>query len=318
MINISRRFGLNILVIVFFCLGAHDSISQSKKIIYETDMCLDVDDVGALAMLHAMADQGEVEILAITFNEVHPDGAAAIDAINTWYGRPDIPVGIYKDQLTAPDSSKYLGPVATFPHDLTNETAPTALDLYRKTLTEQPDKSVTIISVGFLNNVHDLLKAEPDLVAKKVREMVVMGALNNDGFNLWRHDLVSQSEYVIRNWPTPLVISQHGGSTKTGTKLSDSAAENPVREAFYQWFDQSYKGRSSWDQVAVLYGVRGLEETFEEITTGTGRLRNDFEWQMQAGHRSFLKSKLTDDQLVDIIETLMIKLPKEKATKDAR
>ncbi len=220
-------------------------------------------------------------------------------------------MGIYKGNLVGPDSSKYLGPVAAFPHDLTSAAAPSALEVYRKVLAEQPDKSVTIISVGFLNHLHDLLKAEPDLVARKVKEMVVMGGRNNDGFNLSRHDLVAQSEYVIRNWPTPLVISQHGGSTKTGTKLSDSPAENPVREAFYQWFDQSYQGRSSWDQVAVLYGVRGLGETFEEITTGTGRLRNDYEWQMQPGHRSYLKSKLTDDELVDIIETLMIKLPGE-------
>jgi hypothetical protein len=91
-------------------------------------------------------------------------------------------------------------------------------------------------------------------------------------FNLVRHNLVSKSEYVIRNWPTPLVISQHGGNTKTGTKLSDSPEENPVQEAFYRWFNRSYKGRSSWDQVAVLYGVRGLGKTFAEITTGTGRL----------------------------------------------
>ena len=59
-------------------------------------MCLDVDDVGALAMLHAFADQGEVDILAVSFNEVHPSGVAAIDAINTWYGRGDIPIGTYK------------------------------------------------------------------------------------------------------------------------------------------------------------------------------------------------------------------------------
>lgn len=64
--------------------------------------------------------------------------------------------------------------------------------------------------------------------------------------------------------------------------------------------------------------MRGLGETFEEITTGTGRLRNGFKWQMQPGHRSFLKPKLTDDELVDIIEALMIKSPKEKVTKDAR
>lgn len=45
-------------------------------------MCLGLGDVGALAMLSAMADQGEVEILALTFNEVHLDGVAAIDAIH--------------------------------------------------------------------------------------------------------------------------------------------------------------------------------------------------------------------------------------------
>ena len=260
-------------------------------------------------MLHALADKGEVEILAVTFNEVHPSGAAAIDAINTWYGRGGIPVGIYKGNLATPDASKYLGPVAELPHDLTGETAPTALEVYRKVLAEQPDKSVTIISVGFLNNLHDLLKADPDLVGKKVEELVVMGGRNNDDFNLSRHDLVAQSEHVIRHWPTPLVISSHGGGTKTGGRLSGAAAGNPVREAYYQWFDRSYQGRSSWDQVAVLYGVRGLRNYFSEIATGTGRLRSGFEWQMQPGHRSYLQAKLSDQEFIDIIEPLMIQPP---------
>jgi len=42
------------------------------KIIYETDMCADVDDVGGLAILHAFANQGKAEILAVCFNEVPP------------------------------------------------------------------------------------------------------------------------------------------------------------------------------------------------------------------------------------------------------
>ena len=300
-----------VLAAALLCMEAQGAgADQPKKVIYETDMCLDVDDVGGLALLHALADKGEVEILAVTFNEVHPSGAAAIDAINTWYGRGEIPIGIYKESLATPDASKYLGPVAAFPHDLTRETAPTALEVYRKVLAAQPDKSVTIISVGFLNNLYDLLKAEPDLVGKKVKEMVVMGSRNNDGFNLSRHDLAAKSEFVMRNWPTPLVISSHGGGTKTGAMLSGAAAKNPVREAYYQWFDQSYKGRSSWDQVAVLYGVRGLGTCFREITTGKGTLRNGFEWQMQPGHRSYLEAKLSDQELADIIEPLMIRPPK--------
>ena len=60
------------------------------------------------AMLHALADNGETDILAISFNEVHPSGAGAICAINTWYNRGDIPIGIYKGNLTDPDESSYL------------------------------------------------------------------------------------------------------------------------------------------------------------------------------------------------------------------
>ncbi len=295
---------------VLLCLGVGEAgTDQPKKVIYETDMCLDVDDVGGLAMLHALADSGEAEILAVHFNEVHASGAAAIDAINTWYHRGNIPVGIYKDKLVNPDNSKYLGHVAGFPHDLTSASAPTALDVYRQVLGEQSDGSVTIISVGFLNNIHDLLKAEPDLVARKVTELVVMGGRINDSFNLVRHNLAAKSEYVIRNWPTPLVISQFGHATHTGARLSEAPAENPVREAYFRWFDQSFRGRSSWDQVAVLYGVRGLSYYFHEITSGTGRLSNGYEWQMQSGFRSYLDARLSNEEFSSIIEALMTEAP---------
>jgi chitodextrinase len=244
-----------------------------KKIIFETDMCLDVDDVGALATLHALANNGEVDLLAVCFNEVHPSGAAAIDAINTWYGRGDIPVGIYKKELANPDESDYLDALKQFPHDLDGGSALSAVDVYTKVLSKQEDKSVTIVSVGFLNNLSDLLKAEPDLVAQKVSQLVVMGGVNNDGFNLSRHNLVSASEYVIRNWPSPLVISQPGSHILTGERLENSPPENPVREAYYRFFNSCFCPRPSWDQMAVLFGVRGLSDYFSNTTEGTGSLR---------------------------------------------
>ena len=280
-----------------------------KKIIFETDMCLDVDDVGALAALHALANNGEVDLLAVCFNEVHPSGAAAIDAINTWYGRGDIPVGIYKKELAHPDKSDYLDALRQFPHDLNKEKALSAVEVYTKVLAKQADKSVTIVSVGFLNNLFDLLRAEPDLVAQKGKQLVVMGGVNNDGFNLSRHNLLSASEYVIRNWPSPLVISQPGSRILTGERLEDSPSENPVREAYYQFFNACFCGRPSWDQVAVLYGVRGLSDYFSETTEGTGSLRNGFKWHMKAGHRSYLKKRLQDESYVRIIESLMLEAP---------
>jgi len=283
--------------------------NQAKKIIYETDMCADVDDAGGLAILHALANNGEAEILAVCFNEVHPYGAPAIDAMNTWYGRGNIPIGIYKGHLDNPHGSGYLEHVAEFPHDLKSADAPSALDVYRQVLTEQPDSSVTIVSVGFLNNINDLLIAEPELVAQKVKELVQMAGVYNDGFNLVQHNLVSISENVIRNWPTPLVISQEGWDIYTGDNLQNAPEENPVREAFYRYFGGEYRGRSSWDEMAILYGVRGLTTYFNEITNGTGQLSNGYTWQMKPGFRSYLTNRYSNSTYEHIIEDLMDQMP---------
>ncbi|MXV74291.1 hypothetical protein F4Z99_08430 [Candidatus Poribacteria bacterium] len=308
---------VTLLMLFIMTITPNNSVAQDtentlpKSVIFETDMCTDVDDVGALAVLHALADSREAEILAISFNEVHPSAADAICAINTWYNRDDIPIGIYKGDLAAPDESSYLDALANFPHNLPPLPTPSSLELYLQVLREQPDNSVTIISVGFLNNLYDLLKADSDLISQKVTELVVMAVLIDDPYNTIRHDLVDTSEYVIRNWPTPLVISQHGESVHTGTRLAETPAENPVREAYYQQFNKQYKGRSSWDQLAVLYGVRGLSNYFTEITDGKGRLSNGYEWEMQPGFRSYLDPRLSDSEFAEIIEDLMIKPPRK-------
>lgn len=303
--------GLLTAVVPLSCVWTQEAQAEApKKVIYETDMCLDVDDVGALAMLNALADKGEVEILAVCFNEVHDSGAATIDAINTWYGRGSIPIGVYKGKLDSPDGSGYLSHVAEFAHELTNETAPDALDVYLKVLRKQPDRSVTIISVGFLNNIYDLLRADPGLIDRKVVELVVMGGLNGDDFNLVRHGLVEKTQFVIQTWPTPLIVSDFGGGTLTGARLSTAPAANPVREAYYRWFGDRYDGRCSWDQVAALYGVRGFGGCFYEISEGSGSLANGFKWELKPGFRTYLGVKLTDAEMAEIVEDLMVAAPK--------
>jgi hypothetical protein len=291
-------------------MADHTEKRFPKKVIYETDMCSDVDDVGALAVLHTLADSGEAEILAVSFNEVHPSGANAIRAINTWYNRGEIPVGIYKGDLADPDPSRYLDKVANFPHDLPAVETPSSLELYQQVLGEQPDNSVTIISVGFLNNLYDLLKTSPNLVSQKITELVVMAWLVDDPFNTRQHNLVDKSAYLIRNWPTRLVISQHGETVQTGSRLADASPENPVREAYYWWSGEKHGERSSWDQLAVLYGVRGVGDYFTEITEGKGRLSNGYEWELKPCFRSYLEPRLSDSELADIIEGLMIKPPR--------
>ena len=54
--------------------------------------------------------------------------------------------------------------VAYYPHRIkTTSEVPDAVSIYRKLLNESPDKSVTIVTVGFfLTNLSNLLKSEAD------------------------------------------------------------------------------------------------------------------------------------------------------------
>ena len=286
------------------------------KVIFETDFTADVDDVGALAALHALADRAEVDILAVSYNEVQGNAAAAIHAVNAWYGRGDVPIGVFTGQLDDPDDahSRYIDGLARMAPDASARVVDSSLSLYRQVLGTQPDRSVTIVSVGFLNNLHDLLRDDRALIAAKVKQLVLMGGVRNDAFNFVRHNLAGQTETVLRNWPTPIVVSQEGGDIHTGAALGTTPAENPVREAYRLWWRGEAKGRSSWDQVAVLYGVRGLGDWFEEVTTGTGRLRSGFEWDMQPGWRTYLALRVEKRVVEADIEALMVAAPLARQT----
>ena len=131
-------------------------------VIYETDMTLDVDDVGALAVIHGLQTEGKVTLLGVCYNEVHPLGPDAIDAINTYYHRGTIPIGIYRKDFSKPDPSDYFTSergfdVDNMPHDPFDNIVADALPVYKHLLKTQADSSVVIISVGFLNNLNDLL-----------------------------------------------------------------------------------------------------------------------------------------------------------------
>ncbi|MCK5738276.1 nucleoside hydrolase, partial [bacterium] len=173
-------------MIIAGCSSSEFTASSNPiSIIYDTDIGTDVDDAGALAILHIMADKGEANILATISANQNSFSAPAIDVINTYYGRPDLPIGSSK---TGPDPEQwYHKIVPDYPHNLKNgNDAPEAVALYRMILAAQPDNSVTIVAVGWLTNIADLLDSPPDnysslngkeLVAAKVKELVSMGGV---------------------------------------------------------------------------------------------------------------------------------------------
>jgi len=275
-----------------------------------------VDDVGALAVLHGLQTEGNVNLLGVCYNEVHPLAPNVIDAINTYYNRGTIPIGIYRKDLSNPDPSDYFTSERNFDvdnmdHDPFDNIVADALPVYKYLLKSQADSSVVIISVSFLNNLYDLIKDDEglELVKSKVKLLAIMGGLNNDGFNLVRHDLVDQSQYVIENWPGTLVTTHVGGNMITGETLtSTTPINNPVRRAYeLEWHQGPNIGRSSWDEVTVLYAVFGTKY-FEEEWEGGGSLRNGYKWTFSPGYRGYAAPK-NDKEVEDEIERLMTLAP---------
>jgi pyrimidine-specific ribonucleoside hydrolase len=187
-------------------------------IIFDTDMGPDIDDVGALAVLHAFADIGACKIIAIGVNTPEPYGCCCADAINTYYKRPDIPIGIVKNGPGVPSSQNYSKPITEqFPNDLKNSmsTIPDAVVVYRQVLSRQADSSVVFVATGFTTILSQLLNSPADtisplagkeLVRKKVRLLSDMGGQYPGGneFNLIWDGLAAQN--VATNWPTPIVF----------------------------------------------------------------------------------------------------------------
>lgn len=85
-----------------------------------------------------------------------------------------------------------------------------------------------------------------------------------------------------------------------------------MRQAYYWWNRRSwdnkdnYRNRSSWDQLAVLYAVRGASEYFFEMDKGAGSLPNGFLWSMKPNYRMYLAPRMSNAELGKVVEDLMI------------
>ena len=163
------------------------------KLIFDTDMggggCMDVDDVGTLCMLHALADQGEVELLGVVVNTLDPLTTATVDVLNHFYGRDNVPVGVYKGDNGAWGRHGYTDLLTSgWAHPnidgVSNDDILDSVWLYRNLLASRCNGDCVIASVGNLANLAALLRSEGDensplsgaqLIAQKVSLISIMG-----------------------------------------------------------------------------------------------------------------------------------------------
>ena len=273
------------------------------RVVFDTDITGDVDDVLALAMLHTLADRGECSIEAVTVSKINPLAAPFVDAVNTFYGRPDIPIGVTRNAQVR--DSKYLHLVKTqdgdgfrYPHDLlSSDDAPEAVTVLRRVLAGADDRSITLVQVGLAANLADLVESKPDgisplagpeLIRRKVCLVSVMaGAFapirGNDRYleaNV-RNGIGSMQRFAGK-WPAdvPVVWSDFQIGIAAPYPRESIARDfrywehHIVREAYLLHSGPNHD-RPTWDLTSVLYAVRPDDNYFGLSERGSVSVEDD-------------------------------------------
>ncbi|MBO5939620.1 MAG: nucleoside hydrolase [Kiritimatiellae bacterium] len=350
-VRLSRTVGILLFAAGFGALavagGPMPVKKEPVKVIFDTDMYTDFDDAGALACLHALADAGECEILAVVSNTRDCMSVAMCEIVNEYYGRSELPVGCSKMiGRTGADEShrKRYGPTVEkyrkWVRHLNSDDAPDANGVYRRVLASQPDNSVVVCSVGFLTNMRRLLETEPDaispldgraLVARKVKRWVAMACRYPAGREYNSMIDPESSRIALEKWPTQVVFTEwnYGFDCFAGRLIAESGMQgNPVADVFagnipsreeirgdaarYLRGSFGMGGRAAWDQTAVLIAVRGTEPYFN-VTRGRYRMTGDDggnEWVPDGtGSHMRVTEKVSKREVGRIIDELMLRPP---------
>jgi purine nucleosidase len=326
-----KNYAQILLCVLLVYLSSVAAAQTPVNIIFDTDIGNDVDDALALAMLHASENRHEARLLAVTITKDNQWAAPYVDLVNTFYGRPDIPIGMVRNGKTpasdpliqVPSERKNPDGSYVYPHKITDGAqAQDAVALLRKTLAAQPDDSVVIVQVGFSTNLARLLETKGDnisaldgssLIKKKVRLLVVMAGNFSTGdpeFNLQQD--VPSAQKVFSEWPTPIVDS----GFEIGAEMLFPASRiehdfayvknHPVAEAYRSYKPMPYD-RPTWDLTAVLYAVRPGNNYFALSPPGKISVlpggRSRFDPSPDGQHRYLI---LNEDQRLRTLEAMIV------------
>ncbi|KAL2143665.1 hypothetical protein VTI28DRAFT_10172 [Corynascus sepedonium] len=342
-------------------------VLAKKNLIIDTDLFSDVDDAGALLIA---TTSPSVNLLAVNINYPSSYSALAASAILAHYGKTHVPIGIPRPltNTTFFDSwyftlGEYTSKVAyhfsggSLPWGRA-EDARDPVALYRKVLAEADDGSVTIVSIGFLDNLSALLNSTADahsplpgrtLLARKLSELVIMGgsypftnSTGNSSTGSWNfvgsdpalaahvvNDLADRS-----SWPPRVRVvyvgDDVGARVLTGGPLMAAATAAPGSQVkikdrdpvgmAYAWYGY-YTPRPSWDPLAVVYAIHGLEGPEEGGENGLfefGNHRgynsvdgrdgtNRWVWDEGVGNQFFLRLKVADERAAEVVDDLFMK-----------
>jgi inosine-uridine nucleoside N-ribohydrolase len=288
------------------CIAAH-------PVIFDTDMGNDIDDALALAMLHALTDRGECELIGVTLTNANPAAVPYVRMIDRFYGRGDLPVGAAIKTLKDGAQDGYMSAALRAMAAENSSSAEPAPALLRSLLSRAREK-VIIVQTGFSSNLAALLQT-PDgntLVKEKVALLVAMAGNFADGAPEYNVKIdASAAKTVFERWPTPIVFS----GFEIGRELLYPAASiehdftyahpHPIAESYRAYQKMPYN-RPTWDLTAALQAVRPEHAYFTLSEPGTVQVESNGVTHFTAGGGDRRYLRLDSAKRAEILEVLAL------------
>lgn len=236
--------------------------------VLDFDMYFDIDDVGDSAISCALTKSGELPLIGACCNSTNLYSAACQQALLTYSGFPNIPIGAYQGSGTYDNSSLYTQQVAAnfgFPNK-TRTSYPDPVTFYTALLSAQPDKSVVFVLTGFFSNLA-LLWNDPtakSLLLSKIAYFVL---------SCGDYPVYAPGEFNIKN-DIPAAVIWFNGQTQIPSYLLGLVAgslvqmtvpaqwdnTNPYKYAFGLW---GVSSRSAWGCVCLMWAARNTAMGFK-------------------------------------------------------
>lgn len=301
-----------------------------QKLIIDTDMGSDCDDVPAVALAAWMQKTGQAKLLGLTHTSDNPRLYEYIDSVTRFYGG-------FNAEITVCDgdcpeigklSDEFVDKVVKgFAHRKAPEKNFGSTKLLRKLLAE--NEGVKLICIGPLNNIAALLKSGADeyspltgeeLVAKSVEEVALMGGIFG-GKEYWFGGSKMESEFNIRcDIPAAAYVLEHckapvtfiefelGNGVESFERTAASSVDSPIKRSFEVF---GVKKRSSWDPITVLYTQYGdCGGLYKFSPYGTAKVEPDgkLTFTEGAGKHRYLIENASKQAITDYINSFEEKL----------
>ncbi len=320
-------------VMLFSGISSAEERTPAVRLIFDTDVGNDVDDVLALGVIHALQSRGECDLLAVTLTKDNELCAPLVDAINHFYGRGEIPIGAVRGGAT-PEEGRFLHMVRQqdqgrlrYRHDMrSSKDAFEATALLRQILNDQPDGSVVVVQVGFSTNLARLLASPADddsplsgkeLVQRKVKLLSMVGGafqpINGNQhyleFNIVKD--IPSAQTIVREWPTPIVFSTY--ELGDAIRYPAESIERDYRYVQHHPLEDAYRlyvppphNRPTWDLTSVLYAIYPERGFFSVSAAGRVSIDPDgftrFNQEANGPHRHLI---VDNSQVIRVRETLV-------------